>query len=713
MKQFAVIAFSFLSLSCTGEHSYVYKDLSSEIEREQLGPVPTQLHAYLENTVIQGFQADDSDTVTPVFSTKASQSSLLLPTFGIQGGPKVADQVIRWKRVKTGDQEYRRAFTDKNSVPSCPKPGEHPWDQAYEQVICHHLFRSQSTKALQNSSPLLLAVEPEYGFYDKQYVDLAKARQAREQSSQDQTSHGPKTTIRDQQSPFWPSRPNAAWHLESKYSELSDARKRVSDYLDQNQGQNLRLVKAAHLDSGYFDADELRPKYLSTADSMTCLLNYNGKNGKRDNHPSCVRDSPNVLVEDRAARTEMSHGSRTLSVLAGSPVTLDAHNSPSSGIISAYPELRVASFRITRNSPVHFFPSEMAAGIVEATNSNYDVISLSQGGFPSIALREAINHAYENGTAIFAATGDFFSLPLGSVTPHTVAFPARFNRVMAVAGVTADHTNYADNPCIFCLWRFWDLGSWILRGSYGPASAMSGHSLSAYSPNIATSVSSTKNKNSIQLDGGGVSFAVPQVAGAAALWLTRHEKEFSEREWRSWIKVEAVYLALMNSANKDNKDILGYSCEYMGEGILRANLALEIDKKQALPADTNIANPTREPSTIGYRWVYDTVMTWDLVREGLLLLTGAEAIDNVLINSIREMAFTEIQQILHRSDRASALFAQIFEEPTKKACPDNKRLPQNVAPHLVQEFIEVILLEKNKSTFLTALMNRKLVTASR
>lgn len=74
----------------------------------------------------------------------------------------------------------------------------------------------------------------------------------------------------------------------------------------------------------------------------------------------------------------------------------------------------------------------MVKAIKCAMKNKIDVISLSAGGIPSISQRNVINDAYDEGVAIFAATGDFFNIPLLNINLITtlIVFPARYNRVM-------------------------------------------------------------------------------------------------------------------------------------------------------------------------------------------------------------------------------------------------------------------------------------------
>src|SRR6185295_7010276 len=86
---------------------------------------------------------------------------------------------------------------------------------------------------------------------------------------------------------------------------------------------------------------------------------------------------------------------------------------------------------------------------------------------------DAINAAYERGTAMFAAESDFFSLvfeplkPHGILVPASPVYPAGFRRVMGVTGVTADDRSYGCNFLSRLLLHPGDLMKWAFRGSYG------------------------------------------------------------------------------------------------------------------------------------------------------------------------------------------------------------------------------------------------------
>lgn len=670
MLLLSALVVSFALVGCS--NSYISRNLSSTGNNTDVPTGVSFLYAYLQPSTPVIMKGSDGQQIESLLRVKAHSSTLAPPTTepGIQSS---INAVVDWVRVRDISDLSRTFTRGPEDRVYCAQIGNTLWDKAYERFICEYSNGSGTSTAEATGMPKLIAVEPEYGFYDKRYLDKLYERE-RMLDSKTKKSSTQATTVTDESSPFWPARDGLTWYRGPSYSQLDAAR----EIVNHTAGKPWDLIRAAHLDSGYFAMDMLRPKQLLENHSKTCL----------PKGAPCHTDTP--ADEDRVvAQKDGNHGSRTISVLAGGTAKLDPSKYPSEVTLGSSPELPVASYRITDGMPVHFVSTAMAVAISDATDNNFDVITLSQGGFPSLILRDAINKAYDEGTAIFAATGDFFAAPIiGSLTPRTVAFPARFNRVMAVAAITADHTNYSKDPCYFCLWRFWKIDSWSLRGSYGPSSAMAGHTIAAYAPNITTSVSSKQNPNAIQLDGEGVSFAVPQVAAAASMWFAKHRNEFSKEELKTWKKTEAVYQALIRSADRNFEK---YSCEYMGEGALRAADALRIDMKGALGN-----NPTpREASTIGYKWVLDLIVSWDALKMAIALPIQGGLNSDLFRNSLKQMVLTEIQQVLHRSDKASRVFERIFPAQPGKGCPSFHSKSQYVS-----EFIEQLLSEEKLSDFL-------------
>ena len=100
------------------------------------------------------------------------------------------------------------------------------------------------------------------------------------------------------------------------------------------------------------------------------------------------------------------------------------------GWLGGAPYARVVPVRV---APWVFSAStgELAYGIDYASRvKGCDVITMSHGGSPTQAWVDAVNAAYERGTAIFAAESDFFSVmpdpfpPRGIILPASPVYPA-------------------------------------------------------------------------------------------------------------------------------------------------------------------------------------------------------------------------------------------------------------------------------------------------
>ncbi|MEA3208394.1 MAG: hypothetical protein QOE70_1451 [Chthoniobacter sp.] len=385
------------------------------------------------------------------------------------------------------------------------------------------------------------------------------------------------------------------WHLDDEHSQLARARDRFA-----KPGQGIAI---GHLDNGLDGRHAAAPMNLVRGDwraDAVGLLEYAQKRSRGVNAPPPL---PPEL-------TGGSHGLGTIGLLAGSWVAIDEKTVPGGRIKGYYGWLGGAPF--AKVVPVRVAPwvfsastGELAYGIDYASRvKGCDVITMSHGGSPTQAWADAVNAAYERGTAIFAAESDFISLmpdplrPKGIILPASPVYPAGFRRVMGVTGVTADHRSYARNTLGRLLSAPAGFLDWAFRGSYGadgtstvllrpnrkpdPSQILRQGQLhpqpiAGYSPNVpwisVREKDGTRFADGVSLNGAGTSASTPQAAAAAALWLQKHRGEFSASEWKGWQKSEAVYQALLKTADRRGKV---EPDPYLGAGSLRANDALNL-----------------------------------------------------------------------------------------------------------------------------------------
>jgi subtilisin family serine protease len=400
-------------------------------------------------------------------------------------------------------------------------------------------------------------IEPDVRYVDtdteRVFAEAARAvgRAAEPRSAKDVVVDG-------DASGHWPGERRFGWHLEDGFSQLRAARDEVGGI----EGDRTDRVTIAHLDTGY-GKGQARPPHLDEAESYDfTVLDADGR-PSRGGFDRC----------DGGLIDNCGHGTGTLSILAGDKTVLSKPGYPAfDDYIGAAPQARVVEYRISE-SVVHLWPRTMATAIEYASRHDVDVVSMSMGGAPLALLRDAVNDAYMRGTALFTAAGNYFTLPvLGIRSPVGTVYPAAFDRVVAVTGVTGKGTSYTDGPSLWSLLVRGDCSNWMMRGNSGPRFAMN-EAIAAYTPNVEWMVfDATGPGNHIRLNGAGTSAATPQAAGAAALWLQRHRGELTA-DWRTWRKTEAVYRAILDSAGTAGQSP-EYVERYFGAGVLRAHDAL-------------------------------------------------------------------------------------------------------------------------------------------
>ena len=415
------------------------------------------------------------------------------------------------------------------------------------------------------------------------------------------------------------------WYKAECYSQLDAARARVAAKYGKGKVPGVRI---GILDTGFDRSHVAMPVNVEDelgGDGIGFFLQQDG------------------VKRVEPGRTRAGHGTGTIGILAGRKVRfLDKKgavlNEGDMGVVpnATIVPVRVAPFVVSLST------ANMAYGIDYASREKQcDVISISNGGSPSPIWVDAINAAYNRGTVIVGAAGNYLSLPgIPLKTWSAPVFPAAHRRVIASTGVTASGGSYSRNDFGLLLtnvvqpWKWPSLlkvSSTFMKGSYGidgsrdllPAQLnpvflgnlkekggprnvlqrfgrslidwqqvrrvgeLGASSISAYVPNTAWLVSSNeadgKRNDTVDLDGGGTSSTAPQVAGAAALWLQYHAKGLP----RTSDRVQAVHTALALSAYRPwetpgaklrEDEASGY---YKGAGSLKASDALDVSFAQA------------------------------------------------------------------------------------------------------------------------------------
>ena len=293
-------------------------------------------------------------------------------------------------------------------------------------------------------------------------------------------------------------------------------------------------VRIAHLDVGYWPPHDSTPRHVRRD------LGYNFY----ENNTNTTDPGISGFLRNPG------HGTATMALLAGNTLDLIYQGVQYRGDFGGAPDAEVVPVRIGP-SVVHFYSSAMAQGLDYAlgpsgdpANPNpankCDVITISHGGLPSASWADAVNHLYDAGVVIVAASGDNFS----ELPTHLAVYPSAFNRVVTAVGATYDKTPYVTNK----------IGE--LQGSWGPDSVME-KAIAGYTPNVAWMRFQTND--GFDMNGAGTSSSTPQVAAACALWIQLYGRNFVA----GWQRVEACRLALFRSAAPGNG-----SATYLGKGVL-------------------------------------------------------------------------------------------------------------------------------------------------
>ena len=202
-------------------------------------------------------------------------------------------------------------------------------------------------------------------------------------------------------SKVWPVKADSSgklrplWYLDDQFSQLRSALQTVQS----NAPEYGATIRIGILDCGFDCSHVAMPEHVEDEPEANAVN---------------MLHTPDDAQPITPGATGASHGTGTMGILAGRKVRLmPAANGPAFEPVEEYlggaPHATVVPVLVA-SWVFSLQTADLAYGIDYASRVKHcDVISMSHGGAPSLIWADAVNAAYQRGTAIFAATGDYYS----------------------------------------------------------------------------------------------------------------------------------------------------------------------------------------------------------------------------------------------------------------------------------------------------------------
>jgi hypothetical protein len=339
------------------------------------------------------------------------------------------------------------------------------------------------------------------------------------------------------------------------------------------------------------------------------------------------------------------HGTATASVVVGGAAIIPHQGQDEGGtsdlngrlVAGTAPEAKLVPIRAIR-TVIRTSQINVARTINFARRKGFPIVTMSLGGFPSIALWYAVRAAVRDNIIVLAAAGNCARL---------VVYPARYEACIAVAGI-----NQAEKP-----WK----GS--CRGSSVDVSAPG---------ELVWRAGATRNANGsphfyVDGTGEGTSFAVAMTAGVAALWLAHHGRDALIGSLAvGETLADRFRLLLKSSARVPN----GWDARNFGAGIVDADRFLRSSVDGIGMTPQAVAAGDRGSS---YADMVDSVMADEAVGASF----GTEAASTGLTRAEKEKYGLEIIMNVYRSQLASGR-----EQDTAMLAQSMGTMPPMLSEHL-------------------------------